>query len=172
MNTRQRNPTGIAGELNGLIGGVLSSRAVDRAVHTAPPCRVKDFLNSFCWLKHGVGADSSGQFAAVCQGFHGPDAACLGGTQCGDRQKPDGSRANDRYRFTRADRRQTKGMHGNRERLSQSRFAKRHPGRYRKKVGHRQVDKFTEEARMVRIAQKANVRTQAPAASFLWTIRK
>src|ERR1035438_8791810 len=77
MNTRQRDPTGIASELNGLIGGLFSSRAVDGAVHTAPPCPIKDFLNSFCGLKHGVGADSSGQLAAVCQGAYGSSQSAI-----------------------------------------------------------------------------------------------
>src|ERR1700722_8512919 len=101
MNTRQRNPTSIASELNGLIGGLFSSRAVDGTVHTALSCPLEDFLNRFCGLKHGVGADSTGQLAAVCQGFHGPDAARLGCTKCRDRQKPDGSRADDRYGLAR-----------------------------------------------------------------------
>src|SRR5579863_3196825 len=158
MNTCQHRPTSIAGELKGLIGGVLSSRAVDGAVHTALSCPIEDFPNSFCGLKRGIGTDSTGQLATVYQRFHGPDSCRLSCTQCGDRQKPDGSCADDRYRFTRADRSQTKGMQGDPEGFGESRFVERHSIGYRKKVGHRQVDDFTEETRMVWIAQKPNVR--------------
>src|ERR1017187_2572769 len=140
MNTRQSNPTGIASELNGLIGGLVSSRAVDGAVHTTLSCPIENFLNGFCGIKHGVGADSTGQLAAVCQWLDGPDASRLGCTKCRDRQKPNGSRADDRYGFARADRCHSKGMYGNRERFGESRFAERHPVGYGKKVGYRQVD--------------------------------
>src|SRR5260370_6025661 len=63
-------------------------------------------------------------------------------------------------------------MHGNRERLGQSRFVERHPGRDGKKVGDRQVDQFPEKARMMRVAQKAYVRAHVvvPAQTGLAVI--
>ena len=103
MNTCERDPTGIAGYLNRLTGGIFSSRTVNCAVHTALPRPAEDFLDGFLGFDHNVCANSTGQLAAMGQWFHSPDSCCLGGAQCGDRQKPDWSCTNDRYRFARVD---------------------------------------------------------------------
>ena len=119
MNSCERDATGIAGDLNRLTGGMLPGRTVNCAVHTAPRRPTEDFLGSFAGLERGVSANSAGQLTAVLQGFDGPDSSCLGGTQRGDGQKPDGSRTDDRYRFARADGGQAEGMQGDGERLGQ-----------------------------------------------------
>src|SRR6185369_3359385 len=89
-----------------------------------------------------------------------------------DRQKTDWPCADDRNRFARADRCQANGMQGNCERLCQSRFVARYPCGYGKEIGDRQVDKLSEEAWVVRVAQKANVRAHVvvPAQTELAVI--
>jgi hypothetical protein len=104
MNTCERDATGIAGYSNRLTGGVFSGRTVNCAVHTALPRPAEDFLDSLSGLDHDVSANSTGQLAAMRQWFHSPDSCRLCGSQCGDRQKPDWSGTNDRYRFARVDR--------------------------------------------------------------------
>src|ERR1700738_3387130 len=151
---------------------MFSGRTINCTVHTALQRPAEDFFSSFPGLDGGVSANPPGQVAAVCQGFHRPDSSCMGGSQCGNGQKPDWSRTDDRYCFARADRRQAERMYGNRERLGQSRFVERHPGRDGKKVGDRQVDQFPEKARMMRVAQKAYVRAHVvvPAQTGLAVI--
>ena len=63
-------------------------------------------------------------------------------------------------------------MQGNCERLCQSRFVARYPCGYGKEIGDRQVDKLSEEAWVVRVAQKANVRAHVvvPAQTELAVI--
>ena len=104
MNTCECDATGIAGYLNRLTGSMLSCRTVNCAVHTALPRPAEDFLDSLSGLDHYVSANSTGQLAAMRQWFHRPDSCRLSGSQCGDRQKPDWSCTNDRYRFARVDR--------------------------------------------------------------------
>src|SRR5277367_1632200 len=101
MNTREYDTTGVAGYLNRLTGGMFSGRTVNCAVHTALTRTTEDFFSSLPGLDRDVSANSPGQLAAMRQGFHGPDSCRLGGSQCGDRQKPDWSRTDDRYRFAR-----------------------------------------------------------------------
>jgi len=75
-------------------------------------------------------------------------------------------------RFAGADRRQVEGVHSNCERLSQGRFAERHPVWDGKKIGGRQVDQFTEKTGEVRAAQKAKARAHivVPAQAELAVI--
>src|SRR5947207_13248220 len=114
MNPCQGLATGIAGELNRLAGGVLSGGTVNCAVDTALPGQAEDFFNRFTGFESGVSAHQECQLATVGEGFDGQDSTSLGGSQRGNSQKPDGSRAEDRYGFAGADRCQAEGMHCNR----------------------------------------------------------
>jgi hypothetical protein len=104
MNTRKRDATSVAGYLNRLTGSMLSGRTVNCAVHTALSRPAEDFLDGLSALDHDLSTNSTGQLAAMRQWFHSPDSYRLSGSQCGDRQKPDWSCTNDRYRFARVDR--------------------------------------------------------------------
>jgi len=66
------------------------------------------------------------------------------------------ARADDRDRFTEADRGQAEGMDGDGERLGESCFGERKLAGW-EESWRRQVDKFAEKTRMVRVAEKAYV---------------
>ena len=76
MNPGEGDTAGIAGELNGLAGGVLHGCAVDGAVDAALACGAQDFFKCFGRVEGGWAPMPRANWRRWGTRLDGPDAAC------------------------------------------------------------------------------------------------